>query len=91
MEGYFFPSLCLAADPQARDVRLSLCVAHTGEVTYTLTSGGELLLRRHQDLALAPVPDGSPSEVVVADRDASSGQRWALEAAEVEAAPKSRT
>ncbi|WP_128435014.1 RICIN domain-containing protein [Streptomyces cyaneus] len=75
------PSLCLAADPQTRNVRLSLCVAHTGEVTYILTSHGELLLRRRQDLALAPDPNDKPSEVVVSDRDAISGQQWALEAA----------
>lgn len=85
------PSLCLAADPQTRNVGLSLCVAHTGEVTYVLTSHGELLLRQRQDLALAPDPDDKLSEVVVADRDASGGQRWALDAAEADAAPRSHT
>ncbi|MEU5888935.1 RICIN domain-containing protein [Streptomyces sp. NPDC047461] len=85
------PSLCLAADPQTRNVRLSLCVAPNGEVTYVLTSHGELLLRRRQDLAVAPDRDSEPSEVVAADRDASGGQRWALEATDTDAAPKSHT
>ncbi|MDF3143223.1 RICIN domain-containing protein [Streptomyces sp. T21Q-yed] len=85
------PSLCLAADPRPRNVRLSLCDAHTGEVTYILTGHGELLLRPHQGLALAANPDDKPTEVVVADHDASSSQRWALETAQTEAAPKSRT
>ncbi|WP_405651991.1 RICIN domain-containing protein [Streptomyces sp. NBC_00019] len=85
------PSLCLAADPRTRNVRLSLCVASTGEVTYVLTSHGELLLRRRQDLALAPESGGKLSEVVVADRDASGGQRWALVVADADAAPKSHT
>ncbi|MEU9917282.1 RICIN domain-containing protein [Streptomyces sp. NPDC051001] len=85
------PSLCLAADPRSRDVRLALCVAPTGEVTYVLTSHGELLLRRRQGLALSPSPDDKLSEVVVADRDASDGQRWALEATDADAVPKSHT
>ncbi|MER6186219.1 RICIN domain-containing protein [Streptomyces sp. NPDC001652] len=85
------PSLCLAADPRSRDVRLAPCVAPTGEVTYVLTPHGELLLRRRQDLALAPSPDGTRSEVVVADRDTSGGQRWALEATDADGVPKSHT
>ncbi|WP_369232369.1 RICIN domain-containing protein [Streptomyces sp. R21] len=84
------PSLCLTADPQARNVGLSLCVVHSGEVSYTLTGRGELQLRFRQDLALAPGRGDKYTEVVVAEHDASDGQRWALEAAETGRAPTPR-
>ncbi|MCD9878438.1 RICIN domain-containing protein [Streptomyces guryensis] len=85
------PSFCLTADPRTRNVQLALCVVHSGEVSYTITARGELLLRGRQDLALAPGRGGRSTEVVVADRDASDRQRWTLEAAETERAPTSRT
>ncbi|MEU1404433.1 ricin-type beta-trefoil lectin domain protein [Streptomyces sp. NPDC005728] len=73
------PSLCLAAEPGTRSVVVSGCVVHAGEVTYDLTVRGEILLRRPEGLALAPVSGDSPARVVVAARDGSSGQRWVLE------------
>ncbi|MGW0996384.1 RICIN domain-containing protein [Streptomyces sp. NPDC002520] len=69
------PALCLVADPGTRNVVVSGCVVHAGEVSYDLTVRGELLLRWHQGLALAP-DGGRPA---VAARDGSPGQRWALE------------
>ncbi|MFJ9818984.1 RICIN domain-containing protein [Streptomyces sp. NPDC101151] len=73
------PTLCLAADPGTRNVVVSGCVVHAGEVSYDLTVRGELLLRRPEGLALAPGSGDSPTSVVVAARDGSNGQRWVLE------------
>ncbi|MFJ9867015.1 RICIN domain-containing protein [Streptomyces sp. NPDC101165] len=74
------PTLCLAADPGTRGVVASGCVVPAGEVSYDLTVRGEVLLRRPEGLALAPDPGDPPTRVVVAARDGSKGQRWALEA-----------
>ncbi|RPE45605.1 ricin-type beta-trefoil lectin protein [Streptomyces sp. Ag109_O5-1] len=69
------PTLCLAADPGARSVVVSGCLVHAGEVSYDLTVAGELLLRWDKGLALSA--DGT--KVVVAGRDGSVRQRWALD------------
>ncbi|MET7698809.1 RICIN domain-containing protein [Streptomyces sp. NPDC005485] len=72
------PALCLAADPEARSVRVAPCAVHAGEAAYILTGSGELLLRRSQDLALAAKSGRRHAHVVVADRDGSGPQRWVL-------------
>lgn len=88
------PTLCLAADPQARRVLLSGCVVHVGEASYELTGRGELLLRRHRGLVVAPGSGTASARVVVTKRDGAQRQRWALEAGadrtEREAPAKSR-
>ncbi|MFF7976454.1 ricin-type beta-trefoil lectin domain protein [Streptomyces sp. NPDC007905] len=73
------PALCLAVDPGTRGVVVSGCVVHAGEVSYDLTVRGELLLRRPKGLVLAPERGDGAARVVVAARDGSSRQRWALE------------
>ncbi|NUR39010.1 MAG: ricin-type beta-trefoil lectin domain protein, partial [Streptomyces sp.] len=70
------PGLCLASDPDKHSVILDGCLVHAGEVQYDLTVGGEILLRWHRGLALAP---GEGRDVVVADRDGAEDQRWVLE------------
>ncbi|WP_241741071.1 RICIN domain-containing protein [Streptomyces sp. L2] len=68
------PLLCLAADPVARRVTVAGCVVHAGEVVYDVTVRGEILLRGHKGLSLAV----TPGHVVVARRNGSREQRWAL-------------
>ncbi|AOR35612.1 hypothetical protein BFF78_35120 [Streptomyces fodineus] len=74
------PSLCLAADPGTKSVVLAGCVVHAGEVAYDFTVRGEILLRRHGGLVLAPGSGGSFARVGLVRRDGSPGQRWVLEA-----------
>ncbi|WP_235453220.1 RICIN domain-containing protein [Streptomyces olivochromogenes] len=74
------PTLCLAADPESRTVVLSGCLVHPGEVAYDLTARGELLLRWRDGLAVAPGSGAARGQVVVADRNGSERQRWALDA-----------
>ncbi|MEU6672089.1 RICIN domain-containing protein [Streptomyces sp. NPDC046727] len=74
------PALCLAADPGTRSVALAGCVAPAGEISYDFTVRGEILLRRHQGLALTPGSGRSATRVVVAERDGARDQRWVLEA-----------
>ncbi|MFE2883121.1 RICIN domain-containing protein [Streptomyces sp. NPDC059272] len=76
------PGLCLATDTTARTVTLAGCLVHAGEVHYDLTVRGEFLLRWSQELAVTPVSGKAGSRVVVADRDGSARQQWALESAE---------
>ncbi len=52
---------------------------HAGEVHYDLTVRGEFLLRWSQELAVTPASGKAGSRVVVADRDGSARQQWALE------------
>ncbi|MGW2420783.1 RICIN domain-containing protein [Streptomyces sp. NPDC001709] len=73
------PSLCLAADPGTKSVLLAGCVVPAGEVTYDFTVRGEILLRRHEDLVLAPGSDSSSARVGLVRRDGSTRQRWVLE------------
>lgn len=75
------PGLCLATDTTARTVTLGGCLVHAGEVHYDLTVRGEFLLRWSQELAVTPTGGKAGSRVVVADRDGSARQRWALERA----------
>ncbi|MET9450822.1 RICIN domain-containing protein [Streptomyces cinerochromogenes] len=85
------PALCLAADPRTRTVALAGCRAPAAEVSYDVTARGEILLRRHHGLALAPGSGRSGARVGVAERDGSAGQRWALEPAAVGGRPRSGT
>ncbi|MEV0743389.1 RICIN domain-containing protein [Streptomyces sp. NPDC050549] len=85
------PALCLTADPRTRRIQLSQCVVHSGEVSYTITRRGQLLLRERQDLAVAPGDGDRSTEAVVASRDASDRQRWTLQASATRRAPTSRT
>ncbi|MFF7449513.1 MULTISPECIES: ricin-type beta-trefoil lectin domain protein [unclassified Streptomyces] len=71
------PTLCLGSDTDAGSVVLDGCLVHAGEVQYDLTVGGEILLRWHKGLVLAP---GRDREVVVAERDGSDDQGWLFEA-----------
>ncbi|WUU16988.1 RICIN domain-containing protein [Streptomyces sp. NBC_00663] len=73
------PALCLASDPDKGSVVLAGCLVHAGEVQYDLTVRGEILLRWHRALAIAP---GKGPDVVVADRDGAEDQRWVLETTE---------
>ncbi len=73
------PGLCLATDTTARTVTLAGCLVHAGEVHYDLTVRGEFLLRWSQELAVTPASGKAGSRVVVADRDGSARQQWALE------------
>ncbi|WP_055709802.1 RICIN domain-containing protein, partial [Streptomyces puniciscabiei] len=75
------PSLCLAADPGAKSVVLAGCVVHAGEVAYDITVRGEILPRRHEDLALAPGSGDTSASVALEPRDGSPDQRWVLEPA----------
>jgi hypothetical protein len=75
LRGAAAPTRCLAADPGTRRVALSGCLVPAGEVSYDLTVRGELVLRGHQGLALAP----DSGRLSVAVRDGSPGQRWDLE------------
>ncbi|WP_328752623.1 RICIN domain-containing protein [Streptomyces sp. NBC_00285] len=75
------PSLCLATDPGGQSVRLASCTDQPGQVSYVLTAGGELLLGRHQDLALAAEPGTETRHVVAAHRDGSGEQLWAFQKA----------
>lgn len=72
------PSLCLAADPGTRSVVVAGCVVHAGEVSYDFTVRGEIVLRWHKGLDLAPGSGGSATRVGVAARDGSVRQRWVL-------------
>jgi hypothetical protein len=83
------PTLCLAADPDRGRAVLDNCLVHAGEVFFDLTVRGELLLRRgHGDQVVTPGTGGSRTDVVVADRDGSEGQRWVFDATvEVKGAP----
>ncbi|MFJ3307789.1 ricin-type beta-trefoil lectin domain protein [Streptomyces sp. NPDC086549] len=74
------PALCLAAAPEARTVQLSGCGVRAGEVSYGLTVSGELLLRRHKGLVVAPGSGRASTQVVVAKRDGTGKQRWVLDA-----------
>ncbi|MGW7406634.1 ricin-type beta-trefoil lectin domain protein [Streptomyces sp. NPDC054833] len=74
------PTLCLAAEPQVRKVLLSGCVGHAGEASYELTLRGELLLRRHRGLVVAPGSGRASAHVVVTKRDGDRRQRWTPEA-----------
>ncbi|MFF4548814.1 RICIN domain-containing protein [Streptomyces sp. NPDC001435] len=74
------PTLCLAVEPQARKVLLSGCVGHAGEASYELTVRGELLLRRHRGLVVAPGSGRASAHVVVTKRDGDRRQRWTLAA-----------
>ncbi|GGS75944.1 RICIN domain-containing protein [Streptomyces cinerochromogenes] len=85
------PALCLAADPRTRAVALAGCRAPAAEVSYDVTVGGEILLRRDHGLALAPGSGRSGARVGVAERDGSAGQRWALQPAAVGGRPRSGT
>ncbi|MEV0739061.1 RICIN domain-containing protein [Streptomyces sp. NPDC050549] len=72
------PGLCLASDTDRGTVTLAGCLVHAGEVHYDLTVRGELLLRWSQGLAVAPENGKKGARVVLAGRDGSAGQRWAL-------------
>ncbi|MBK6018041.1 RICIN domain-containing protein [Streptomyces sp. MBT53] len=72
------PGLCLAADTDKGTVTLSGCLVHAGEVHYDLTVRGELLLRWSQGLAVTPENGKKGARIVLAGRDGSAGQRWAL-------------
>ncbi|MCK8437050.1 ricin-type beta-trefoil lectin domain protein [Streptomyces sp. D2-8] len=71
------PTLCLGSDTARGSVALAVCLVHAGVVRYDLTVRGELLPRGGKGLALAP---GKGRDVIVAGRDGSGAQRWALEA-----------
>jgi hypothetical protein len=73
------PGLCLASDTVRGTVTLAGCLVHAGEVHYDLTVRGELMLRWSQGLAVAPEDGEKGARVVLAGRDGSAGQRWALE------------
>lgn len=74
------PALCLTADPGTGTVALAGCAVPPGEVSYDVTLHGEILLRRHPGLALAPGPGRGLTAVGVAHRDDGSlEQRWVLE------------
>nr|WP_237556692.1 RICIN domain-containing protein [Streptomyces sp. SID5464] len=70
------PTLCLGSDTAEGSVVLAGCLVHEGVVRYDLTVRGELLPRGGKGLALAR---GTGRNVVVAGRDGSAAQRWALE------------
>lgn len=70
------PTLCLDSDPDSGAVVLAGCLVHSGEVQYDLTVRGELLLRWHKELVVAP---GRGMDIVVKERDGSEDQRWVLE------------
>ncbi|EFL30678.1 hydrolase [Streptomyces viridochromogenes DSM 40736] len=78
------PTLCLGSDPAEGSVEMAGCLVHAGVVRYDLTVRGELLPRDGHGLAVAP---GKDREVIVTDRGASKGQRWALEPVVVSADP----
>ncbi|MGW3108096.1 RICIN domain-containing protein [Streptomyces sp. NPDC001100] len=80
------PGLCLASDTDRGTVTLAGCLVHAGEVHYDLTVRGELLLRWSQGLAVAPENGKKGARVVLAGRDGSAGQRWALGSAADEGA-----
>ncbi|GAA2199106.1 ricin-type beta-trefoil lectin domain protein [Streptomyces bangladeshensis] len=85
------PTLCLAADPGTKRVALAGCAVPAGEAAYDFTVSGEILLRRHPGLALAPESGGAGARVGVAERDGSAGHRWALEPAAVGGRPRAGT
>jgi hypothetical protein len=70
------PTLCLGSDTAGGSVVLAGCLVHAGVVRYDLTVRGELLPRAGKGLALAHGPGRT---VIVAGRDGSEAQRWALE------------
>ncbi|MER7895245.1 ricin-type beta-trefoil lectin domain protein [Streptomyces sp. NPDC096046] len=70
------PTLCLGSDPAEGSVVLADCLVHAGIVRYDLTVRGELLPRGGKRLAVAP---GEGRDVIVAGRDGTQAQRWALE------------
>uniref|UniRef100_UPI00117D6137 RICIN domain-containing protein n=1 Tax=Streptomyces africanus TaxID=231024 RepID=UPI00117D6137 len=70
------PTLCLGSDTAEGSVVLAGCLVHAGVVRYDLTVRGELLPRGGKGLALA---HGTGRNVIVAGRDGSQTQRWALE------------
>ncbi|MFJ4568802.1 ricin-type beta-trefoil lectin domain protein [Streptomyces caelestis] len=70
------PTLCLGSDTVEGSVVLAGCLVHAGVVRYDLTVRGELLPRGGKGLAVA---HGKDRNVVVAGRDGSEAQRWALE------------
>ncbi|MFF6915075.1 ricin-type beta-trefoil lectin domain protein [Streptomyces sp. NPDC012466] len=70
------PTLCLGSEPAEGSVVLADCLVHAGVVRYDLTVRGELLPRGGKKLAVAP---GKGRDVIVAGRDGSEAQRWALE------------
>ncbi|WP_019071037.1 RICIN domain-containing protein [Streptomyces hokutonensis] len=80
------PGLCLAADTDGGTVTLAGCLVHAGEVHYDLTVRGELLLRWSQGLAVAPENGKKGARIVLAGRNGSAGQRWALGSAADEGA-----
>lgn len=73
------PTLCLDSAPRTGAVVLAGCLVHSGEVQYDLTVRGELLLRWHKGLVVAP---GEGMDVVVTRRDGSEDQRWSLDVAD---------
>ncbi|CAL9320558.1 hypothetical protein SUDANB170_06129 [Streptomyces sp. enrichment culture] len=82
------PALCLTADPATGTVALAGCAVPPGEVSYDVTLHGEILLRHHPGLALAPGPARGGTAVGVVHRDDGSlDQRWALEPEPDEAPP----
>lgn len=72
------PALCLGSETDAGSVVLDGCLVHAGEVQYDLTVRGELLLRWHKGLVVAP---GKDRDVVVVERDGSGDQGWLFETA----------
>ncbi|WP_338776258.1 RICIN domain-containing protein [Streptomyces sp. DG1A-41] len=70
------PTLCLGSDTAEGSVVLAGCLGHAGVVRYDLTVRGELLPRGAKGLAVA---HGKGRNVIVAGRDGSEAQRWALE------------
>jgi hypothetical protein len=72
------PTLCLGSDTAEGSVVLAGCLVHAGVVRYDLTVRGELLPRGGKGQAVAP---GKSGHVIVAGRDGSGAQRWALEPA----------
>ncbi|EPJ37623.1 hypothetical protein STAFG_5301 [Streptomyces afghaniensis 772] len=69
------PTLCLGSDTAEGSVVLAGCLVHAGVVRYDLTVRGELLPRGGKGLALT---HGPGRNVIVAGRDGSEAQRWAL-------------
>ncbi|MFH9400295.1 ricin-type beta-trefoil lectin domain protein [Streptomyces sp. NPDC017638] len=75
------PALCLTADPATRTVALAGCPASAAEASYDFTLHGEILIRRHPGLALAPGPGPGVTGVSVVHRDHGARERrWVLEA-----------
>ncbi|MFF7312239.1 ricin-type beta-trefoil lectin domain protein [Streptomyces sp. NPDC008137] len=72
------PTLCLVSGTAGKPVGLTGCLVPAGVVRYDLTVRGELLPRGGRGLAVAP---GKDRHVIVAGRDGTRAQRWALEPA----------